>query len=514
MHNTSPSLRQLTAVLAVAGAVSPLTAVAAASNSIVPVRAPIHLNLTGHIPADDVLKFVYADFEVPEGTTSISVLQKYSNKEKGNALDLGCWDQRSRDLAGLNDFTVGFRGWSGGARNNFTITPGGASPGYIAGSIEPGTWSVLLGPYKSVAEGIDYELNVELGFEPVTSFFEESFAPSRIESDERDGPGRNFQPTVYDDRDRLVWYRGDFHVHTVYSDGKQTPQTVVGLAQAANLSFFFSTDHNTQSSNLIWGTVAPEDMLIGRGIEVTTRAGHWNALGLNWNDWVEFRYGKNDDAVHGAAVTKVQKHDGLAIINHPFTWKDCLACDWGFSYDNMDGIEVWNGPWDESDENAVKKWHELLVDGRKIVAIGGSDYHDSPSVVGVPTTVVGSTALSTASILDGLRASRAYLVRDSKIDIRFTVQRLLHGDVAEIGDRVKRNMGLTPLLATLEIEGLPKGSRVKFISNKGTIHEERIRSDRPRKLQTKIGKHVRFTRVEVRDQDGSMQALTNPIWIE
>ncbi|KAK2852163.1 hypothetical protein FQN49_005310 [Arthroderma sp. PD_2] len=479
-------------------------------------REPIRLNLTGHISADEVLEFVFVDFDVPEGTTSISVLQKYSLKGKGNALDLGCWDQRGHHLALGGNFTTGFRGWSGGARDNFTISPEYASPGYLAGAIQPGTWSVALGPYKSVPEGIDYELNVKLGFEPVKSYFQPAFAPSRIDS----GLYMNQTSNNYDRPESnlgqydLKWYRGDFHVHTIYSDGKQTPQKVVELAQEADLAFFFSTDHNTQSSDLIWGAVAPPSMLVGRGIEVTTRGGHWNALGLNWNEWVEFRYKADNTLGIAQAVAHVQSQGGLAVINHPFTYLDCLACDWSYDFDIMDGIEVWNGDWDNTDRQAVDKWHNMLVQGVRKFAIGGSDYHNSPSAVGTPTTVVRAESLSTAHIVEGLRHNRAYLVRDPKLDIQFTV--VDHGgDATHIGDTVNGDRKVKshgPLSAALETHGLPEGSVAAFISDKG-LFEHKVIPQQGSTLRVKVNQKYRFVRVEIQDTKGSMLALTNPIWI-
>ncbi|EFE43309.1 PHP domain protein [Trichophyton verrucosum HKI 0517] len=476
-------------------------------------QQPIHLNLTGHIPAEKVLDFVFVDFDVPEGTTSISVLQKYSLKGKGNALDLGCWDQRGHHLALEGNFTTGFRGWSGGARDNFTITPEYASPGYIAGAIQPGVWSVALGPYNSVPQGIDYELKIKLGFEPVKSYFQPAFAPSRIDSSlYMNESGSNIdQLKNGHGQPGLQWYRGDFHIHTIYSDGKQTPQRVAELAQQANLSFFFSTDHNTQSSGLIWGAVAPPSLLVGRGIEVTTRGGHWNALGLNWNEWVEFRYKGDDSTAISQAVRQVQRQGGLAVANHPFA-NDCLACDWSFSFDIMDGLEVWNGIWNDFDRKAVDKWHSMLVQGSRVFAIGGSDYHSSPSAVGTPTTVVRSESLSTAQIVDSLRHNRAYIVRDPGIDIQFTLSH--QGETIHIGDKVnsgKENKIHGPISAVLEVKGLPANAVALFISDKGVLRRQTI-SQADHVLHARVDSKHSFIRVEVQDPTGSMLAMTNPIW--
>jgi hypothetical protein len=86
--------------------------------SLCVASANVTKTLTGHINPDQVYSFVYVPFDVPEGTTSISVIQGYSNKGAGNALDLGVFDPRGySDPEGL-----GFRGWSGGYRNNFTVS--------------------------------------------------------------------------------------------------------------------------------------------------------------------------------------------------------------------------------------------------------------------------------------------------------------------------------------------------------------------------------------------------------
>lgn len=77
---------------------------------------PVRLNLTGHIDPSQVMSFVYAPFHVPEGVTSLYVLQSYSKKGAGNALDLGCFDQRGVQLADAMNGTTGWRGWSGGFR--------------------------------------------------------------------------------------------------------------------------------------------------------------------------------------------------------------------------------------------------------------------------------------------------------------------------------------------------------------------------------------------------------------
>lgn len=460
---------------------------------VVSDTAPINMTLRGHINPDQVYTFVYVPFEVPIGATSLYVLQNYTQRGQGNALDLGIFDPRGYEIADGQNGTTGFRGWSGGFRNNFTISPAGATPGYIAGAIWPGTWNVILGPYTSTPAGIGYELNVTISFEPVSSYFEAAFSSDRI------GPGDDEDF----DAERGAWYRGDFHLHTYHSDGRYSPEEIVAYAQRRELDFFFSTDHNTQSSNLIWGAVAPPDLLIGRGIEVTTRHGHWNAFGLNWWQWTDFRYHPEDDPGLREAKQQVRRSGGVVSINHPFA--ACGACNWTFSYDDWDAIEVWNGQWDRTDELAVSKWQEMLTSGYRITAIGGSDAHRDPDVVALPTTVVRAESLATANILDGVRRQRAYLVRDPGMEIELSVRTHGHRQT-QVGDRVDAKGGARAILRT---EGLD-GSTASLISQKGIVHQETIRGG-------DIEYHLSdadWIRVEVRNGTGSMLGLTNPIFLK
>src|SRR5215472_19180209 len=86
----------------------------------------------------------YLPVEVPEGTCALSVDLEYDSSEA--VLDLGCLGPS------------GFRGWSGGARSSFVIAADSATPGYLPGEPEPGTWQVIIGIYQLRPEGVPYQL--------------------------------------------------------------------------------------------------------------------------------------------------------------------------------------------------------------------------------------------------------------------------------------------------------------------------------------------------------------------
>ncbi|WP_232840225.1 hypothetical protein, partial [Nocardia aurea] len=81
-------------------------------------------------------------FEVPPGTAAVTVRLAFDRSQ--GVLDLGCGSP------------TGFRGWSGGARDAYTVTEGWATPGYLPGPLEEGTWHVWIRLHRVPPEGIDY----------------------------------------------------------------------------------------------------------------------------------------------------------------------------------------------------------------------------------------------------------------------------------------------------------------------------------------------------------------------
>lgn len=101
------------------------------------------LTLTGHLPTGSP-DFVHLPVEVPAGVREIAVSYGYDKPPvpagtPGNSCDIGIFDERGTDLGG-----PGFRGWSGGFRTEFSLARDTATPGYLPGPINPGTWHLAL----------------------------------------------------------------------------------------------------------------------------------------------------------------------------------------------------------------------------------------------------------------------------------------------------------------------------------------------------------------------------------
>ena len=452
------------------------------------MKKPKPLTIEGAVTSSDELTRKLVPFDVPPGTTSVHVAYSYTGREHGNAIDLG--------LLGVNQ---DFRGYSGGSKTEATVAVDHATPGYIPGLIQPGEWYVLLGVY-SVKTLSTYRITIELD-DTSRKPFKPSPAPTRSDysGDLKQPPGVRPQPE---------WLKGDLHMHTIYSDGHFTLDQLVAKAQKRGLDFIFSTEHNTFSANLLWGKHVPAGFLVGRGIEVTTLLGHWNALGLLPDQYI-------DPVVHDAsdpdtslvrAVEDVHRQNGLAIINHPFA--ECKCCSWEYSFhDHMDAIEVWNGPWrrhaeDESNERAVAKWDELLREGRVFAATGGSDIHEDSFEIAEPLTRVLAEENSVQEILKGIRRRRVYLTQHPQYDLEFS----LHdgGQSAGIGEWLEVK-DKSEVRARVKLQGFPE-FEARVITDAGTVYT----GTESEFTVTVEGKYVRL---EVRDKRGYMLGMTNPIWI-
>ena len=216
----------------------------------------------------------------------------------------------------------------------------GGDPGYLPGPVDPGTWQVVLGPYTVAPQGLAWEVEVSLAAGPPGPAFVPDPAPERAA-----GRGR-------------AWYRGDLHTHTVHSDGRRTPAELAAEARAAGLDFVASTEHNTTSASLGWGAHAGPDLLVVDGQEVTTRDGHWLALGPAPGSFLDWRY-RAADGVLDRVVAGLRAAGGLAVAAHPFC--PFPGCAWRFGYEGVDAVEVWNGPWTPDDEAALAAWDRLLA---------------------------------------------------------------------------------------------------------------------------------------------------------
>ena len=433
-----------------------------------PAKPPADVVLQGAVTGEDNQTWHLVPFEVPAGTTRISVDFDYTTREAHTTLDVG--------LLGPDGFRGqdGFRGWSGGNKRSFTVSATDATPSYLPGAIRPGTWNLLLG-VPNIRRDVRAEYTAYIRFDAAV--------PAQT------GPVLRAQPG---------WYRGDLHMHTAHSDGsclsrrqRRVPCPLFLTAKAAGergLDFIAITDHNTTSQADAIRELQPyfDDLLLIPGREITTFHGHANLFGSLAP--LDFRVGSAEVPDFNALLAQIEHTDSVISINHPVrpSGEQCMGCGWTppgpIDYAHMHAVEVVNGLDADTPFSGVAFWERLLDQGYHLTAIGGSDNHDalqpavqvaglrqphdadSPSpetlaklqrgsgAIGTPATVIYADTLSQAGIVAGIRRGRVF------IDVAGTGVRGL--DLMATAAKQVAHMGDT-LVAS-------RGSNVRF---EGTVSE-------------------------------------------
>ncbi len=254
--------------------------------------------------------------------------------------------------------------------------------------------------------------------------------------------------------------RGALHVHTRRSDGTGTPEDVAHAAARAGLDFVALTDHG-DATQFIDPPRYIDGVLVLDGVEISTSAGHYIALGM---PRAPYRLaGQARDVVED-----VRRLGGFGIAAHPDSSKTELSWrSWQSRFDALEWLNA-DSQWrDESrralaravlaywlrgpesivalfdrPNSALQQW-DALTRKRSVVAVAGHDAHARMSLIGAwePTGDERSLAIPSyeaafkafavravisqpwnrtnqkaghdaAALLDALRHGRAYTVID------------------------------------------------------------------------------------------------------
>lgn len=284
----------------------------------------------------------------------------------------------------------------------------------------------------------------------------------------------------------------NLHMHTPFSDGFGTYSDIAQAAMAVGLDAVIVTDHN------VWVN-GPQGYYKDGERRVLLMIGeeiHDSARDPQKNHLLVFGAGRELAPLAQDVqqlIDTVLQSGGIAFIAHPFDpaapavgETDISWVDWGVN--GVTGIELWNGfsefksllktklhaiyyaynpkrvahaPSPES----LRKWDELLKEGRRMVAIGGSDAHALPAHLGplrrtvfpyeyhfstvnthifLPNPLTGDEREDSAMIVEALRQGHAFVANDDLAPARgFRFSG--HGirEVVSMGDRLPSEGGVT-----------------------------------------------------------------------
>ncbi|MFB5189100.1 CehA/McbA family metallohydrolase [Alicyclobacillus fastidiosus] len=415
------------------------------------------LHLSTDVTEQDTGGFLELPFDVPNDIYEICITINVTPQAKEPCIiDVGLCDPAQ------------VRGWSGSTKYDLRISLDDATPGYLAGDLPTGRWAILLGLYVIGKSGAHVDATVTL------------VKASR------------------------QWLQGDLHVHTLHSDGAYTLSELDEIAMRNGLDFIGLTDHNTTSQNYLY----PRDSSVTYipAMELTTYRGHANLFGIP-TPCDDFRVQVPADVI--GLLQEAKRRGARISVNHPYD-DGGPSCQWQWGYDvPFDWLEVWNGPWRPSNEQSVALWQIMLAQGRRVIAVAGSDTHREHPYVrhGYPTTYVYASSKRASDILSAIDAGHAsfsYCPNGPRIE--------LSCGLALMGDEV----GASDAAINVHIEGVEPKDVVVVITEDGEVerHEVIERGD----WTTEVRKApTRFVRAELwryfAEVDGlRMAALSNPIF--
>jgi len=284
----------------------------------------------------------------------------------------------------------------------------------------------------------------------------------------------------------------NLHMHTIYSDGQGTHQEIIQAALCAGLDAVIVTDHNVWVNGLDnYYKDHDRRVLLMVGEEVNDQTST-----VDKNHLLVIGAGRElaplgSDPQH--LLDGVAQAGGLSFFAHfidpPAPAVNMPSYPWlDWDLQRYTGIELWNGmseykslvktklhafyyyynrrgvargPYPE----ALRKWDELLAEGRRVVAIGGSDAHAFRGDFGplhfklfpyefhfrtinthllVPHPLTGDVFEDQRMILEALRQGHTFVGYDLPAftrGFRFTAQG--KESTAQMGDEISAQNGVT-----------------------------------------------------------------------
>ena len=436
-------------------------------------------------PSDQLSgRYQYVPFDVPQGTGTLRASYQYDRANGDNVIDLGLFEPGPLDLG-----TRAFRGYSGGARQSVIISPAETTSGYRPGPLPAGQWHMLLGLYKVREAGVDVTIHIDV---------EEGVTP-RAPAPLPRNTGRQAATAG--------WYMGALHTHTLHSDGTVTPMELMEQFRAANFDFVAITDHNNTTHQYELASQHPRaaSPLWIIGEELTTPGGHASVWGLAPGAWIDFRVSPKQRRI-GELVDAARRSGALFSVNHPAS--QCVACGWSHEFvDGIDAIEVSNGRHGEV-ANALAIWDRLLSSGRRLTAVGSSDWHSAPNPIDDANVRVHAPALTEEAILGAIRGGHVIVMRNGR-DATPEITFRSGARTARVGESLELTPG-SPLQIEVTAPGL-SGSQLVVVANGAQATTAALDS-----LGTARVDHPAapgYVRVELRASDGQALAIANPVYL-
>lgn len=243
-------------------------------------------------------------------------------------------------------------------------------------------------------------------------------------------------------------FKGDFHLHSFYSDGRNSPGFITASCRKAGLDFMAITDHRAHDPSVEAQNVFSDmdiDLAIFRGEEIHPPKTHTHMVGFGnmqsvksnfadeeayislikeksrFVDQVETDQEKYEYASCSFVIEKVRQEGGICIFAHPYwatgnRYNVTTPLTEAFLKSGIfDAFELFNG--DSMDINAIQLalYHDLYKQ-YKIPLVSGTDAHGviRHGFFGTFCTVVYSEDCSFDSLVKNIHGMNSAVVMPSK----------------------------------------------------------------------------------------------------
>ena len=224
----------------------------------------------------------------------------------------------------------------------------------------------------------------------------------------------------------MPWFKGNIHSHTTNSDGDSSPHHVAGWYKDNGYDFLVLSDHNhlsilddAEKNNDKWPLLIPGEEVTVRKIGIEAAALHIGGIGLS-EVIMPGSYESNTDGINDI-VSKINKQDGLASINHPnYQWW-VSSDDIKHSTEKIWAFEIFNGHMHANNYGSLNSmsteeiWDDILSSGKLIYGVAADDSHHfteefnrNRSNPGRGWLVVNTESISQKNIISSLRKGSFY----------------------------------------------------------------------------------------------------------
>ncbi|MBI4978722.1 MAG: CehA/McbA family metallohydrolase [Spirochaetes bacterium] len=205
------------------------------------------------------------------------------------------------------------------------------------------------------------------------------------------------------------WYKGQFHTHTINSDGAASPAEIVTSYRKRGYDFLAIADHN----RLTRVEKAPEGLLMISGEEITAgvaeMGGEFHFVAVNIKEAIDPKKYTSPQAI----IDAVRAQGGGVIIAHPY-WSALTLNDMLPLHDYF-GVEVYNSSCHYSigKGNSANQWDDLLARNIRVYGFANDDAHHHcndhrPDDVANAYIMVKAAACTTEHIMAAVAAGEFY----------------------------------------------------------------------------------------------------------